>query len=247
MLESLDSENHQEKVDVPWRLERKDDVAEAVESAVDCVDIERDGGRDMRRRVSSEERCGGELLRTIGGSWIPEVEALSSGDVATASGGESEDVGRVERVRLSKNGGGRARFRPRKVDGNRAIGGRAISGSCSASRRRVRLGDEDNGEDEPDSEPERLCWPGDQFESQRRTGALCGAAFERSTEGGRRISEGLSRDERGLSWGVDWFDGLTREPRRASRRSVRRRRDEGRDVGGSVIGVCPYGVHPVSS
>lgn len=68
-----------------------------------------------------------------------------------AIGGEREEEGRVERVRLSRKGGGRLRLRDaRKDGGRRAAGGRR--GSFMASFRRARLGDggEDGGEERVD-------------------------------------------------------------------------------------------------
>lgn len=53
-VESLDSLNHQAKFDVLGRPGRKDKVVGAVESAEAIVDMVRDGGMDIRRRVSTD-------------------------------------------------------------------------------------------------------------------------------------------------------------------------------------------------
>jgi hypothetical protein len=69
---------------------------------------------DRERRVSREERVGGEWVRRMGGEWrrsseVSGQESCCSDD--TVCGGESDEVGRVERVRLSRKGGGLERAR----------------------------------------------------------------------------------------------------------------------------------------
>lgn len=213
------------------RAGRNEDDVESLESTEESVDIVREGGRDMRRRVSMELLRGGEWLSTMGVEWSWEGESDTSlENWATANGGESEDTGRVERVKLSRKGGGRASLRGRSEGGGSlAMGGGVISGSCSASRSRLKSGDEVEGEDvpEPDSEPDRLCrFLGDKLESQRRTGAGWTEDWSGAAEEVGLSWDVLSRDVRGLWWGdIESF----LEPRRVSRRFARLKRD-GRSV-----------------
>jgi hypothetical protein len=88
-----------------------------------------------------------------------------------SSGGEREAVGRVDRVRLSKKGGGRANERALYGGGSLAGGGGATRGSRRASRRGERSGDDDEV-DAVESEPARRWGRRGCFEGQRTTGRI---------------------------------------------------------------------------
>lgn len=81
-----------------------------------------------RRRVSMEEWAG--------------ASAMGGGRARAGGGGESDAVGSVERVRLSKNGGGCA---ARKAGGRRARCGAAGSAELMASARPAGLSQRNMG------------------------------------------------------------------------------------------------------
>lgn len=96
---------------------------------------------ESERSESIEERVGGERVRAIGGEGKEAEEAEdrggdNNGGRGVGVRGAREAVGRVERVRL-----------PREGSGRRACGGNfgSWSGSLSASCRETRLGDGGEG------------------------------------------------------------------------------------------------------
>jgi hypothetical protein len=80
-------------------------------------EMEREWSRFERDlSVSRDERFGGEYVRTAGG----DVSRVGEGVLDTRRGEERDEVGRVERVRLSKKGGLCVRERVPKGSGRRA-------------------------------------------------------------------------------------------------------------------------------
>lgn len=175
----FDSElNHQDHA-----VEDVDSSTLSAELGEEVDEIERVAVRTLvrlctDRSESSEVWVKDDWLRTMGGGRLTSGEDTWE-DVGgvTGSGGDSEEVGRVERVRLSRNGGGRRWVWRRCRGPKRAGGGR--SGSVMASDSEWRAGD--GGLDVVDGVGE----------SQRRTG--------RRTAGGmsvRRASRRSVRDGR---------------------------------------------------
>lgn len=178
-----DWNHHQEDEVDDWISGEREDVEE-------MVVMEREWQRvETERRESRDERVGGEWVRTMGGGRVMlGTEKLSAEtETDTASGGEREDVGSVDRVRLSRNGGGRDRLRvARNESGSRASAGRVIGiGSVSASVNRASESEDVDG-------GEWVVGRSSSVVSQRRTGVE-----ERGDDREARMSEGLSRGDGG--------------------------------------------------
>lgn len=170
---------------------------------MEAVDMERTWSRlETERRVSREERVGGEWVSTMGGEW--RGPGGGSWDwLDTDSGGDSDDVGSVDRVRLSRNGGPcDSRRDAWNESGSSARGGGVGSsvgrGSCRASDSDARLGD--GGVVEGGGVPDRDCGR-DQELSQRKTGVLAGGMRGRGGISSARLSV-LRRDSSLLASGV---------------------------------------------
>lgn len=137
------------------------------------------------RRVSSEDWVSEEWLSTMGAGLctsldIDELKPVVGGD--TGRGGDSELVGSVERVRLSRKGGGR--LLGRKCFGGRRAGAGAFMGSDIASDSERRSGD--GGVEEVEG-------VGDIHRRMGRRGMFFARASRRSASEGRE--EDMSRPD----------------------------------------------------
>jgi hypothetical protein len=115
-----------------------------------------------------------------GGRWTSSEDLMLLGEVKgdTGSGGDREDVGSVDRVRLSKKGGGLEMLpEGRKWGGGRRAGGGGM-GSVRASEREMRSGDGGVDDDEGVGE------------IQRRTGRRAEGGIELRRASRRSASEG---------------------------------------------------------